>query len=264
MYERFAAVYDRLMGDVPYARYAEVWRALLAASGVRADRVMDVGCGTGTMFGPLLERARLVIGVDSSEAMLAQASVKARAYGQRVQLLQGQVQTLRSPVPVDGCVAICDVLNYVESVAELEQSFRAIAGCLQVGGWLFFDMHSPRKVAIELGDNLFCDVREDEIAIMKTSAGVREHSVSYDLVLMIKEDSGRYERFDEHHVQRAFTLTEIVEGLRKAGFRHVVGGIDFALSWTRPCGLEQDEWSFCVPDEERMAQASRWFFFATR
>ncbi|MCY0902973.1 MAG: class I SAM-dependent methyltransferase, partial [Firmicutes bacterium] len=124
MYERFAAVYDRLMGDVPYARYAEVWRALLAASGVRADRVMDVGCGTGTMFGPLLERARLVIGVDSSEAMLAQASVKARAYGQRVRLLQGQVQTLRSPVPVDGCVAICDVLNYVESVAELEQSFR--------------------------------------------------------------------------------------------------------------------------------------------
>ncbi|MCY0902972.1 MAG: SAM-dependent methyltransferase, partial [Firmicutes bacterium] len=87
--------------------------------------------------------------------------------------------------------------------------FRAIAGCLQVGGWLFFDVHSPRKVAIELGDNLFCDVREDEIAIMKTSAGVREHSVSYDLVLMIKEDSGRYERFDEHHVQRAFTLTEI-------------------------------------------------------
>jgi demethylmenaquinone methyltransferase/2-methoxy-6-polyprenyl-1,4-benzoquinol methylase len=72
-YDMTAHFYDR--------RYAEIQRGKYDAvlANIRnADRVLDVGCGTGMLLGPLLQRAKLVVGIDMSPKMLQVAKKRAR------------------------------------------------------------------------------------------------------------------------------------------------------------------------------------------
>jgi ubiquinone/menaquinone biosynthesis C-methylase UbiE len=73
-YDRLAAAYD--------ARYAAeqlagIGKALAdVASRTRAQRVLEVGCGTGRWVAELTTRARFICGADASLGMLSQARAK--------------------------------------------------------------------------------------------------------------------------------------------------------------------------------------------
>ena len=54
------------------------WLADVVAPGP-AERVLEVGCGHGVLLGLLADRARAVVGVDRSPAMIAAASRRNRA-----------------------------------------------------------------------------------------------------------------------------------------------------------------------------------------
>src|SRR6476469_9283751 len=73
-YERFAGIYD----DFNHRNDYEMWlgRKLLPEleqRGLRKGRVLDVGCGTGRAFPPLLSRGWQIHGCDLSPAMLERA-----------------------------------------------------------------------------------------------------------------------------------------------------------------------------------------------
>jgi demethylmenaquinone methyltransferase/2-methoxy-6-polyprenyl-1,4-benzoquinol methylase len=61
------------------------------------DRVLDIGCGTGTLARRCLERGAAVTGIDSSEFMLAQAKMNAGAIQltHRLVLIKDSVTQLR-------------------------------------------------------------------------------------------------------------------------------------------------------------------------
>ncbi|HRC85313.1 MAG TPA: methyltransferase domain-containing protein [Thermoanaerobaculia bacterium] len=72
------------------------------ASQVRdGDRVLDIGCGTGTLAVRCLERGALVTGLDSNEHMLAQAAKNARRAGfeDRLSLVRDSVTQLAKHFP---------------------------------------------------------------------------------------------------------------------------------------------------------------------
>jgi predicted TPR repeat methyltransferase len=73
-FDRFAEGFDKQLVDVLGYRVPEKLMALIAATGSRLSRAVDLGCGTG-LAGPRLraERDRLV-GVDLSPRMLAKAA----------------------------------------------------------------------------------------------------------------------------------------------------------------------------------------------
>jgi len=275
MYEKFASVYDQLMGDIPYDRFVGLWEEMLAATGLATDKLIDMGCGTGKMVPQFLRRARMVIGVDPSPEMLAQAAQKVAAYGPRVSFIQARAEQFQAPVRADGCVAFCDVLSYTRDHEELARSLRAVARSLKSGGWMLFDLHSPNKITQIIGENLYGDVRDDEIAIMKTEIDPARMQVTYDLVLMLRESDGRYARFDEQHIQRAYDLEAVLRAIAEAGFERVAVGADFQIWWgdAKESGAPQTPEVQALsisaglrivgrPDLEVLAHAQRWFFFA--
>ena len=48
-YHAFAAVYDRLMEEIPYEDWCGYVTGLLAEQGIQDGLLLELGCGTGTM-----------------------------------------------------------------------------------------------------------------------------------------------------------------------------------------------------------------------
>ena len=76
-YENFARVYDELMDEVPYEKWAGYIQRQLAAFGIRDGLMLELGCGTGRMLEIMSRLGYDMIGVDSSVEMLQIAQEKA-------------------------------------------------------------------------------------------------------------------------------------------------------------------------------------------
>ncbi len=266
MYTHFAAVYDRLMGDIPYDEFARLLHEAVNKTGHHVDVIVDLGCGTGAMFEVELALARQVIGIDPSLSMLAVAKEQAQRYGRRITLLEGRAESFFTPKRADLCLATCDVFNYILTPQRLQHSFAHVHDMMTPGGYFLFDMHSPRKVLQGLGDNVYYDASGETVALIETKVDQASITVAYELLLFLLEKDGRYQRVQESHQQRAYELDVILEGLEKAGFTEVYIGADFHFPWEQ---LEAESASIWLgdrlhvrvaPSATTMQQAMRWFF----
>lgn len=86
-----AAFYERYR--IPYDEAAIAWAAAAVGAGA-ASRVMDLGCGPGTLSVPLARLVGEVVGVDPEPAMLAAAHERAMREGVRLTLVEGSSNDL--------------------------------------------------------------------------------------------------------------------------------------------------------------------------
>lgn len=131
-YDRFAAVYDEANAQNDYEMWVgEVLLPELEKHGLRKGWALDVGCGTGRAFEPLLERGWKVFGCDLSAEMLAEAE---RKFGSRVGLQKldaRELSSLRPPPELpdggfDLILLLNDVVNYMTEDGDLERAFDGV------------------------------------------------------------------------------------------------------------------------------------------
>lgn len=149
-YDRFAPVYDEANAANNYEMWlGEVLLSELEKHGLRTGWALDVGCGTGRAFEPLLARGWQVVGSDLSSGMLAEAK---RKFGSAVPLLEHDARDLPpiSPGPghpeeaaFDLVLLLNDVINYMTEFEELESVFKGIRRNLNRDHGLFvFDANT--------------------------------------------------------------------------------------------------------------------------
>ena len=139
-YERFAQIYD----DFNHRNDYEMWlgRKLLPEleqRGLRKGRALDVGCGTGRAFGPLLKRGWQVHGCDLSPAMLERAREQ---FGDTVALDVADMRELPVFGSFELVLAMNDAVNYLVDDGDLERALRAMGANLAPDGLLLFDCNS--------------------------------------------------------------------------------------------------------------------------
>ncbi|MGD9735514.1 MAG: class I SAM-dependent methyltransferase [Solirubrobacterales bacterium] len=145
-YERFAGIYDEFNHRNDY----EMWlgRKLLPElerRGLRKGRVLDVGCGTGRAFQPLLKRGFQVHGCDLSPAMLERAREQ---FGDAVELDVADMRELPVFGSFDLVLAMNDAVNYLTGDGELEQALRGMRANLAADGLLLFDCNSMLMIRL--------------------------------------------------------------------------------------------------------------------
>lgn len=140
-YEAIAPVYDDFTAHHNY----EVWLGNLLPElrrhGLRGRRLLDVGCGTGKSFLPMLERGWEVTACDISASMLELARAKA---GDAVRLFVADMRELPRYGEFDLVWALDDAVNYLLSAEELGQALSGMRRNLAPGGLLMFDVNTLR------------------------------------------------------------------------------------------------------------------------
>jgi SAM-dependent methyltransferase len=138
-YEAMAPVYDHFTAHHDYDAWLADLLALLERNGLTGRRLLDVGCGTGKSFLPLLPRGWEVTGCDISASMLELAREKV---GDAVRLELADMRELPRFGEFDLAWALDDAINYLLSGEELERALAAMRANLAPKGLLLFDVNT--------------------------------------------------------------------------------------------------------------------------
>jgi SAM-dependent methyltransferase len=138
-YDALAPFYDALTAEYEYERWLSQIEAIALEAGLSGRRVLDVGCGTGKGFMPLVRRGYEVTACDLCPAMAERARARA---GDAAEVLVADVRELPELGSFDLITCLDDVLNYLTTEAELAAGFAGIARNLRPGGLLVFDLNS--------------------------------------------------------------------------------------------------------------------------
>ena len=216
-YHNFAYYYDQMMTDVDYAW----WVRIVEKNLQKGCRVLDVGCGTGTLSFALIESGYEVTGLDLSEDMLVVASEKAKASGVVIDLIHRDMRELEGVSGFDCVLIAVDSLNYLENEAEVRRTFTGAYGALEEGGLLIFDVHTPHKMTETFKDYLYVENADELTYIWHVTEGDEALSVVHELTIFALNEDGRYRRSVEYHYQRTFEIEQYGAWLAEAGFQLV-------------------------------------------
>jgi len=217
-YTGFAYHYDKMMADVDY----HYWLHHVEKNVKVGSRVLDVGCGTGTLSLALVEAGYEVTGLDLSEDMLVVASEKARASGVSVDFIHRDMRELSGLSGFDCVLIAVDSLNYLETEEDVRCTLAGCYAALNEGGVLIFDVHTPEKMTEVFRDYLFVENDDELTYIWHVEAGDVPLSIVHELTIFARKGDGSYLRTVEYHHQRTYEF-EVYEGwLMGIGFEVVL------------------------------------------
>ncbi len=218
-YTTFAQVYDEMMEDIPYEEWCRYLVGLLQEFGVKDGLVLELGCGTGIMTELLAENGYDMIGVDSSEEMLAEALEKREKSGHDILYLQQDMREFELFGTVRAVVSVCDSINYILEEKELVQVFSLVNNYLDPDGVFIFDMKTEHFYRDLAGDAVYGQNGEDVSLIWENCYYPEDRINEYSLAMFLREEDGRYRKEEEVHYQRAYTVEEVRRAMEAAGLQ---------------------------------------------
>ena len=144
-YERFGAYHWREIEPRPTRHNAVLtarYQVLLDAMDAHAHRVLDVGCGDGTLTARLAERSDRVIGIDDSllPLRLARGEFDRRRLHRTPLLMNADARRLPFPDDAFDCVVLADVIEHIDAPdAVMSEAHRV----LRTGGQIL--LTTPRR-----------------------------------------------------------------------------------------------------------------------
>ena len=226
-YEALAPSYDDF--TLGYGYRFETWTATLLAraeaEGLQGNRLLDVACGTGFSFIPLLDRGWQVTGCDLSPAMIEGARAKV---GDRAELHVADMRELPDLGEFDLIWSINSAMNYLLSVEELTATLAGMRRNLASGGLVLFDLLALRTARTFFVDEL--PVKRDGKKFLWKGVLEPEEVVPGVIGGGRLEEEGKSNPADRHRM-RHFGEAEVRGAIEASGlrFRHVLGEKDGEL-----------------------------------
>lgn len=215
-YTAFAEVYDRMMHDVDRDAWIAYLDGFLKKDG--AHEILECACGTGANAIRLYRLGYHVTGSDVSPEMLMEARNNAfKAGAKRIIFICEDMRKLKIHRPVDAILSVCDGVNYLTKLKDVESFFVHAADSLKPGGLLLFDVSSAFKLRKILGTNTFTEETGDYAYIWKNNYDPKTKLCEMELTCFVKRGE-QYDRFAEKHIQRAYSVEELKRALDRAGF----------------------------------------------
>ncbi len=219
-YTEFANVYDMFMDNVPYEDWGKYLISLLRKYRVEDGLVLELGCGTGNITEILAQAGYDMIGVDNSDEMLSIAIEKKYESGHDILYLNQDMREFELYGTVRAVVSICDSMNYITESDDLLQVFRLVNNYLDIEGIFIFDMNTISKYQ-QMGESTIAENRDNGSFIWENYYDEDTKINEYDLTLYIEDEDGKYDRYQETHLQRGYTVAEVKELIEKSGMEYI-------------------------------------------
>jgi SAM-dependent methyltransferase len=213
-YEALAAVYDRFTADYEYDRWLDAIEEWAFAHGLDGRSLLDVACGTGKSFLPMLAKGYQVTACDLSPSMVAAAREKAPQLDIRV----ADMRSLPWAAQFDLITCMDDAVNYLLSDADLAAALRSMATALAPGGILVFDTNSLMTYRSTFAQEFVVDCAPWQVHWHgESGSDFRSGDMASATVEMVGPGANPVSR----HVQRHWPVDVLRGTCEQAGFERV-------------------------------------------
>ncbi len=218
-YEAIASVYDDFTADYEVEAWLADLGVALERHGLTGRRLLDVGCGTGKSFLPMLKWGWEVTACDISASMLELARAKA---GDAVRLSLADMRELPDFGEFDLVWALNDAVNYLLEVEEIELALAGMGHNLAGTGLLLFDLNALRAYRTFFAETIVVERRGRRLVWRGQGAPDVESGAISEARFEIEEldpntGKGSGEVTAHVHRQRHFPAEEVIEVLNRVG-----------------------------------------------
>ncbi|MDR4520510.1 MAG: class I SAM-dependent methyltransferase [Nitrosomonas sp.] len=183
--------------------------------------LLDLCCGTGNLCVYFLKQGYQVIGLDLSKDMLSYATSKGQSFvtSGRFTTICCNAKNFTLTERFSVATSLYDGINHLNDEEELQSCFKSVFNVLREGGVFIFDLNTTRG----LRSWNFDRVRELENAvIIQRGMFIEEKKKAYMEILGFTDTGeGKYERFKEVITNTSFSIQNVKEHLKSAGFTDV-------------------------------------------
>ncbi|WP_208558836.1 class I SAM-dependent DNA methyltransferase [Marinilactibacillus kalidii] len=224
-YNWFAKVYDELMDDTLYPK----WAAYTGRYLTNQDHILELGCGTGILATELTKAGFDIIGLDLSADMLSLAYDRQLETGVRYPLVEMDMRDLSELEKFDGVICYSDALCYIETEEAKKEVFSAVYNQLNDKGTFLFDVHSLHQMTL-FESFSYHDEVNSIVFLWDSFKGNTPYAIEHQLTFFVENEDGRYERFEEVHKEWTHPIETYVAMLKSVGFKNVEVTADFGES----------------------------------
>ncbi|HYJ22488.1 MAG TPA: class I SAM-dependent methyltransferase [Solirubrobacterales bacterium] len=215
-YQAIAPVYDDFTAHHDYELWLGNLLPELERLGLKGNRLLDVACGTGKSFIPMLNRGWEVTASDISPAMIELARSKV---GDAVDLSVADMRDLPDFGSFDLVWCLDDAINYLLSVEELELALAGMRRNLGPDGLLMFDVNALEAYRTFFAEEVVVE-RDGRRLVWKgrSSPDFEPGSITEASFEVWPREGGDGPLIaPEMHRQKHFPEAEVLAGLESAG-----------------------------------------------
>jgi SAM-dependent methyltransferase len=214
-YEAIAPVYDDFTAHHDYELWLSNLMPKAEEQGLTGNRLLDVACGTGKSFLPMIGRGFEVTACDISPAMVEIARAKA---GDRVRLSVADMRALPKFGEFDLICCLDDAVNYLLSTDELRRTLAGLRTNLAPTGLLMFDANTIQTYRTFFAEEVVVE-REGRRLLWHGHASPDQEPGTISAATFEVEplDEGAPPIEPELHRQRHFPEAEVQAALAAAG-----------------------------------------------
>lgn len=219
MRELTAALYNAF--DTDPAPIVEFLAWLAASEGLPVrPRVLDVGCGTGRLLGPLAGRGWRIVGLEPDADYRAHATESARGLT-GVEIRPGGFGDIAEEATYDLIIGINSAFSHLLSVRSRADALVRCRRALRPGGILFLDLPNLLRVFLEWRGPSVLEANRDGRQIRLE----RQHEVDFQAATFtthetyaVREADGSEWNYRRDHPYAITTFPELADLFQRAGF----------------------------------------------
>ena len=213
-YGEFAKIYDELINeDINYDEMVERIIEICNSYNLELNDYLDIACGTGNVTIRISKYFKNIYGVDLSEDMLREAFDKFKEARIKGKIICQDMTELSLNKEFDLITSVLDSTNYITDLNDLQNYFNGVYTHLKSNGLFIFDVNSYYKLSEILGNNIYTYSEEE---VFYTWENVFEDNLLSMFLTFFVKKGDLYERFEEEHLERAYTEKELEKELEKA------------------------------------------------
>lgn len=217
VFDGYSRYYDLLYRDKDYPAEAAWVLSRIRSQSPRAERILELGCGTAAHAVALAHQGFSVHGIDRSDSMLVRARDRIERESpeirSRLRLAPGDVRTVRTGEKYDAVISLFHVVSYLNADRDLALAFETAAEHLNPGGLFLFDFWYGPAVLSQKPDVRVKRLSDHECAITRIAEPelrADDNIVDVNYTLFIEQKStALITRLQETHSMRYLFLEEL-------------------------------------------------------
>jgi SAM-dependent methyltransferase len=205
-YDIFAPYYDHYMKHVDYDKWTDKILTLYAYhTNAKLNDILELACGTASISERLVKKGYNVTASDRSIEMIKLASQK----DNKPKLIQADMIDELPVSTFDMIVLVFDSINYLLESHKISTLFDNVNLSLRKHGLFIFDISTYKNSQDNFDSYINLDETKEHLLIHRAEFDP-DHRLQKTKLTIFKRSDNHYIRMDEEHLQRVYSVQELL------------------------------------------------------